>query len=288
MSDHDRGAYTPQTDAPLAFDARSPRARRPLPFALIASGAVLLVLVGSVALYYRSGSSAVEGAPAGGQQVAAVKTAPPAGDPKDAADYLEVYAAQNVPSNAQPSQPAFAPPPEQPQPRPAPGLKVVPVDTAPIHAATPMAPPATVPKPIAVASADIKPALPAAPAAPAAPALKPAVPAPKPVTVATAPVAPVPAPPPAPAATPAPAASSGGALVQIGAFSSNALADKGWKDIAAAFPSQMAGKAKRVEPLAKDGSTLYRTSVTGFSDKASAQAFCQQLKAAGRACFVKG
>jgi hypothetical protein len=282
MSDHDRGAYTPQTDAPLAFDARSPRARRPLPFALIASGAVLLVLVGAIALYYRGGS-APSGADAGGQQVAAVKTAPPADvDQKDAADYLEVYAAQNVPSNATPSAPTFAPPPEQPQPRPAPGLKVVPVETSQIHApaAAPAPLPAAAPKPITVATAELKPAAtPAPPPAAAAPV--------KPATVATAapPVAPT-APPPAPVAA-APAA-SGGALVQIGAFSSNALADKGWQDIASAFPGPMAGKFKKVEPLAKDGSTLYRTSISGWADKASAQAFCAQLKAAGRACFVKG
>ena len=276
MSDHDRGAYTPQTDAPLAFDARSPQARRPLPFALIASGALLLVLIGSVALYYRSGTKAADGTVApGGQQVAAVKTAPPPGEQKDAADYLEVYAAQNVPSAATPSEPAFAPPPEQPQPRPAPGLKVLPAEPArlPNTPPAPAAPP--LPKPIEVATAPIKSALPSPPP-------------PKPVpttTMATATPAPA-AIPVAPAATAA--AAGGGALVQIGAFSSNALADKGWKDIAAAFPSQMAGKAKRVEPLAKDGSTLYRTSITGFSDRASAAAFCSQLKAAGRACFVKG
>jgi hypothetical protein len=250
-----------------------------LPFALIASGAVLLVLVGAIALYYRS-SAKTEAGPAAGQQVAAVKTAPPADvEQKDAADYLEVYAAQNVPTTAQPTTPSFAPPPEQPQPRPAPGLKVVPVETAQIHApaAAPVAAPAPLPpaKPVQVATAELKPPV-AAPAPAAAPVAKP-------VTVATA------APPAAPTAPPAPAAtSSGGAVVQIGAFSSNALADKGWQDIAAAFPGPMSGKSKKVEPLAKDGSTLYRTSIAGWADKASAQAFCAQLKAAGRACFVKG
>lgn len=281
MSDHDRGAYTPQTDAPLAFDARSPRARRPLPFALMASGAVLLVLVGAIALYY-GGSSKSEGGPAGGQQVAAVKTAPPVEvAQKDAADYLEVYAAQNVPTTAAPS---FAPPPETPQPRPAPsGLKVVPVETSQINAPAtvpppvPVAAPAPLPpaKPMQVATAELKPPVAAATQAP------PAAPA-KPMTVAVAP------PPAAPTAPPAAPAALGGALVQIGAYSSNALADKGWQDIASAFPGQMSGKSKKVEPLAKDGSTLFRTSISGWADKAAAQAFCAQLKAAGRACFVKG
>ena len=48
-----------------------------------------------------------------------------------------------------------------------------------------------------------------------------------------------------------------------------------------------AGKGKRVETVERDGQTLYRTSVTGFGDRASAQAFCDRLKAAGKNCFVR-
>ena len=36
-----------------------------------------------------------------------------------------------------------------------------------------------------------------------------------------------------------------------------------------------------------NGKTLFRTQVTGFGDRASATAFCDKLKAAGKACFVK-
>ena len=277
MSDHDRGAYTPQPDAPLAFDARSPRARRPLPFALIASAVVLVVLVGSVALYYLGGTKSGDAGKEGGQTVAAVKTAPPVAEqPKDPAAQLDVYAAQNVPANATPSAPVFAPAPEQPAPRPAPGLKVQTVEPAKIH--LPAAPPPAATPPAAET------APPAALAAAAQP--KPV----KPVEKAMEPRPTEPKLAEAKPATPAaaPAASGGPALVQIGAFSSTVLADKGWKDIATAFPTQMSGKAKKVEPLEKGGATLYRTSISGFADKASAQAFCAQLKAAGRACFVKG
>ena len=49
----------------------------------------------------------------------------------------------------------------------------------------------------------------------------------------------------------------------------------------------MAGKGKRVEALSRDGKTLYRTYVTGFAGHDGAQAFCDKLKAAGKACFVK-
>ena len=49
----------------------------------------------------------------------------------------------------------------------------------------------------------------------------------------------------------------------------------------------MTGKGKKVEPVAKDGATLYRTSITGFSTKAEAVALCDQLKAAGKTCFAR-
>ena len=70
-------------------------------------------------------------------------------------------------------------------------------------------------------------------------------------------------------------------------FSSAALADKGWSDVAALAPSGMAGKGRKVEPVSRDGRTFYRTYVTGFTSRDAAQAFCDRLKTAGKACFVK-
>jgi hypothetical protein len=56
MTDQDRGAYTPPTDAPLSFDARQPvRGSRPAPFTLIASGFILILLVAAIVLFYRTG-----------------------------------------------------------------------------------------------------------------------------------------------------------------------------------------------------------------------------------------
>lgn len=118
-------------------------------------------------------------------------------------------------------------------------------------------------------TAELRPVLPAA--APVAP--------PRPA----APVATAPKP-----ATPKPAPAAGGAaMVQIGAFSSQALADRGWNDAAAVSPGMAAGKGKQVETVDKDGKTLFRTSVTGFASRADATAFCDRLKAAGKSCFVK-
>ena len=91
----------------------------------------------------------------------------------------------------------------------------------------------------------------------------------------------------APSLTKATAEKGGSAVVQIGAFSSTALADKGWTDVSSAMSGDMAGKSKRIEALEKNGATLYRTSVTGFSSRASADAFCAGLKAKGKICFVK-
>ena len=106
--------------------------------------------------------------------------------------------------------------------------------------------------------------------------------------------APTPAPQPAPkppekkaeATPPPPKPGSGGpASVQIGAFSSEAIAAKEWS--AAVARAGGAGRGKRVEKVERDGAVLYRTTVTGFPDKASAQAFCDRLKAAGKSCFVR-
>jgi cell division protein FtsN len=82
-------------------------------------------------------------------------------------------------------------------------------------------------------------------------------------------------------------ASGGGLMVQIGAFSSPAQADKGWNDVAKLLPGEMVGRTKKVEPVVKDTETLYRAYVGGFGAKAEAVAFCNDLKAAGHACIVK-
>jgi cell division protein FtsN len=49
----------------------------------------------------------------------------------------------------------------------------------------------------------------------------------------------------------------------------------------------MAGKGKRVVAVTKDGSTLYRTAITGFASREQAQSLCERLQAAGASCFVR-
>ena len=103
-------------------------------------------------------------------------------------------------------------------------------------------------------------------------------PAPTPKTTPTVP-------PPKPPTTPAPVGVAGGSSVQIGAFSSQALADSNWAS-AVRLPGG-AGKGKRVEQVQKDGATLFRTTVTGFGSRTEAVAFCSALQASGKSCFVR-
>jgi len=269
MSDPHRGAYTPPTDAPLSFDARQPvRGSRPLPMTLIISAVVLATLVVAVLLIYREGVRGPNDPPRTvGEPVAQVKAAPPPGSaqPSDPASGLQIYK-----NEAPEASPTFAAKPEEPLARPAVPAPTAPVQTAALQPAKP-AP--------AASSAPI----------PAAPAPKPAA---KPQTIeglATAAVSPKAAAPVAtkPVAAPAVASAGGGASVQIGALSSTALADKAWNDAARIAPGMAAGKGKRVEAIDKNGSTLYRTAVTGFASRAEAKAFCDALTAAGKSCFVK-
>jgi outer membrane biosynthesis protein TonB len=240
MTDPDRGAYTPPTDAPLSFDARRPvRGGPPVPMTLVISAIVLVALVVAVFFFYRSGVRGADDAPQPvGDPIGAITAPAPAeAQPADPAAGLQIYQ-----QDALPAEPTFTPGPEQPAPRP----------TTPVQAES-LPPVAAAPK-----------AAPAAPAPKAAP-----VPAPK-------------------AATPAPKATATGSfLVQIGALSSNALADKAWNEAVALAPGAAAGKGKSVQEVDSNGKTLFRTAVTGFGTRAEATAFCDQLKVAGKSCFVR-
>lgn len=306
---------------------RPVRGRTPMPMMLIVSAGILFVLIVVILVILRSGLGREAGPPPMvGKPVETMKSAPPPeAQPEDPARGLQIY--QQAEGQAQPTAPNFTPPPEQPEarkdivPAPMPATPKAPVVALPAAEAPPAFKPAvtaTAPaaKPAAQKPAPVvvlpqpkpAPAVVQTPAAkPIAPAAKPAATAAKPVATATKPAAPAPKPaptkpatattakpaPPKPAAAktetpkPAPAAASGGASVQIGAFSSQALADKGWNDAVKVAPGAAAGKGKKVEAVDKNGATLYRTTVTGFASRDAATAFCNQLKAAGKSCFVK-
>jgi cell division septation protein DedD len=86
--------------------------------------------------------------------------------------------------------------------------------------------------------------------------------------------------------TPPAAAASGGYVVQIGAFKSQAEADAAWKTYRsrhAATLSSYAQDVKMVDLGAKG--TWYRLRVGSFADKNAAAALCAKLTAEGGACF---
>src|SRR5580698_8267001 len=116
MADYDRGPYAPSER--LAFDPRQPvRGGGPAPVTLIMSALVLVVVIAGVAFLYRNGfrhrgeAPGVVGAP-----VAQMKV--PAADAANTAAPQQLTIQKVNPANVIP---AFAPPPEEPLPRPAPG-----------------------------------------------------------------------------------------------------------------------------------------------------------------------
>ena len=293
MSDPDHRDRS-RSEPPLTIDRQSAGpSRGPAPVTLIVSVILLAVVAGGVFLMYRGGPRGAGEAPQPlGAPLSDVRTAAPAQPPSpDAGAGLTI--SKDDP-NAVAAPPTLAPAPEPPLPESAP---------APTPAQSPVPAPAPVPAaqgsaaappPSAVTKSQLQKVPPAA--APAAsthaddkadaigqllaPAAKPkpkpkAAPAPTEVQPSKAPKAPA-------AEKPA----EGAAVVQIGAFSSEHLADREWSKAAALAPGAMAGKGKRVVPVTKDGATLYRTSITGFATRAQAQALCDRLKAQGETCFV--
>jgi hypothetical protein len=321
MTDHDRGAYTPQTDEALEFDARRQSERRPVPMTLVGSAVVLVVLIVGVAVVYRGGVRGADDAPRPiGQPVVSVKTAPPpaiatangVADDDGASKSVAVAptppptatATPATPQNTAPvakiatahGAPTFAPAPEQPAPRPEPAAKTLALLDRPSQAVGPgrvkVTPPPAKPAHAAagldaseVAAAGMTGSTPVH----AAP-FKVATAAPKPVVARPAPskAMAVAGPKSIDAALASSSQVTGSPVVQIGAFSSAALSDQGYADVSKLMVGQMVGKAKHVMTIDHDGATLFRTWVSGFATRAQANAFCTALKAHGKPCFVKG
>jgi cell division septation protein DedD len=80
---------------------------------------------------------------------------------------------------------------------------------------------------------------------------------------------------------------SDGLLVQIGALPSQALALQTWDTASSKLPEPLDRKNLRVQPIQKDGKTLYRALIAGFSSRDDAAALCATLKEKGVACFIR-
>lgn len=114
-------------------------------------------------------------------------------------------------------------------------------------------------------------------------------PAPQPIESAELPPVARPAPPPAKKADPAPApATTGGTSgVQIGAFSTPNLAESEYNRVVGRYSQFTSGATRRVQEVtASNGSTVYRTTVSGLS-REQATGLCNAIKASGGDCIVR-
>lgn len=214
-------------------------------------------------------------------------SAPSSTDPTQAADPIGALASAEADPNAAPT--AVAP---VPAPAPAPAQAPAPRDLLPGTA------PANSPVDATADAPDLVPDEPAPRAAPAP--RKPVIPAtnaakpPKPFAepaVAAKAKPKLKAPPPETTAPSAneltaeqPAKPRTREAVQLGAFSTRAKAEAAWASATAAH-GELAGLQRSIEPIERDGHTLYRLRATGAG--ALTPARCAALKAAGAVCVGK-
>lgn len=81
-------------------------------------------------------------------------------------------------------------------------------------------------------------------------------------------------------------ASTGGPVVQIGAFDSNAIAESEWNRLSGKFGSLFSGKGQVIQQHKSNGRTFWRLRVAGFDSGSDAQNFCAAMKAGGTDCIA--
>jgi Flp pilus assembly protein TadD len=74
-------------------------------------------------------------------------------------------------------------------------------------------------------------------------------------------------------------------VVQIGAFSSEANAERAW--VALSQRHGISGRRPLTTTFAHNGRTFHRVSVSGFASNADAQRLCSQIRGTGGVCFVR-
>ncbi|HEV7659517.1 MAG TPA: tetratricopeptide repeat protein [Allosphingosinicella sp.] len=75
-------------------------------------------------------------------------------------------------------------------------------------------------------------------------------------------------------------------VVQIGAFSSEANAERAWVALSQRYG--LSGRRPLTTTFNHNGRTLHRVSVSGFASSADAQRLCGQIRGTGGVCFVRG
>lgn len=252
MQDKDRGTYSPPTEDNLSYETRRTASRDQAPLTLIISGIVLVVVLLVAVLLYNAGFANHNkvvpevGDSLGDFKDGKVTDAQPLDD-NDLTDGSDASGAAK-----------FAPGTESPGIRSATAddQNLAPAPVAPIQGGLPSQTDATpVPGAVAAASSSVS----------ASVAAKPVV---------TAPV------------VAKPVAASGTASVQIGAFTSQDIANGEYAKVASSYGLFVGGAGKKIEKVETASGTFYRTAFTGLSvDKA--KSFCSALKAAGHDCIVR-
>lgn len=307
MPQHERGLYEPGDDARVydaSEDDEDVEGSR-LPLLIVLALLVLAMFAGFVWLAYSEGVARGRGeTPVITADAGPARVAPD--NPGGAAEPykgFKIYEQPAPPDDdaapaAAPAAPAkvAAAAPASPPPATKPALTETPVQAPPAKTAPPAASAASAPAApakVAAATPAPKPApplkssqLPPQPAAPVGPATAP----PRALNTASAaaPLAPKPAAP-VPAASPAAAAPvpAGASVLQIGAYKSQADADRAWSTYKTKHASLLAGYSPDVKQvdLGEKG-TWFRLRIAGFPSKDVASALCDRLKADGGSCFL--
>jgi len=267
MNNHQRGVYQPLVDNipvyDLSDDEVEEEERSRLPLLIVIAFLVLAAFAGVVWLAYnqgvargRAGAAVVVAAPEG-----PVRTAPSdAGGTPTPFTGLKVYD-QPVPPDEEAQASVLAPAaPEPVVSAPPPAATVASTEAPPIRLS-----------PETRAAAPARQAPPAAPPAPARPAAPPPV-------AASAPSAP-------PAATAS--AVAGGAVLQIGAYESEEIANGAWATFKARYGNVAGTLAQDIQRADLGARGIwYRLRVGPFADRAAAVTACETLKTQGATCFV--
>jgi cell division protein FtsN len=88
-------------------------------------------------------------------------------------------------------------------------------------------------------------------------------------------------------AAPVASTSSGGYVLQIGAYKSQAEADGSWTSFQSKHSALLSGFSPNVKQVdLGDKGVWYRLRVGAFADKDAANALCDKLKADGGSCFL--
>lgn len=75
----------------------------------------------------------------------------------------------------------------------------------------------------------------------------------------------------------APTIAAGSALVQFGAYDSEAVAEQEWTRISTKLASFLGNQTRVIQKAESGGRTFYRLRAAGFSDIAEARRFCSAV-----------